>query len=251
MRAIILGASPACPNPGGACSGYLVEQDGVRLLVDCGTGVLGALRQHVDYDGIFAILISHMHADHFFDLVPYRYGLKYGLRQPKQRPLLYLPPDGKEILDATASLFGDANSFFSEVFDVRDYDPQTELEVGKLRVRFARTRHYVPTYAMLIVGRKVLAYSADTGPCEEVASLAAGADLFICEAGQHSLMEVRQERGHLTASEAGMLARQAKVRKLLVTHFWKNGDEGHLLADAQKSFGGDTELAVEGRTHIL
>ena len=75
MRLTILGASPACQNPGGACSGYLLEQDGAVVLIDCGSGVFGRLQQYVRPEQVRAVIISHMHADHTLDLVQYRYYL--------------------------------------------------------------------------------------------------------------------------------------------------------------------------------
>ena len=68
----------------GACSGYLVEEDGICLLVDCGNGVFGKLRRYRDYGAVDAVVISHLHADHFLDLVPYSYALTYA---PKRQPV--------------------------------------------------------------------------------------------------------------------------------------------------------------------
>src|ERR671919_273244 len=84
MRITVLGKSPAWQDAGGACSGYLVEDAGTTLLLDCGNGVFGKLRARVDYTEIDAVLISHLHADHFLDLVPYSYALVYA---PKQQPV--------------------------------------------------------------------------------------------------------------------------------------------------------------------
>ena len=54
------------------------------MLVDCGNGVFGKLRQHIDYVDVDAVVISHLHADHFLDLVPYSYALTYA---PRQQPV--------------------------------------------------------------------------------------------------------------------------------------------------------------------
>ncbi len=84
MRITVLGKSPSWQDAGGACSGYLVEDGGTTLLLDCGNGVFGKLRQRVDYIDVDAILISHLHADHILDLVPYAYALTYA---PRQQPV--------------------------------------------------------------------------------------------------------------------------------------------------------------------
>ncbi|WP_026911292.1 MBL fold metallo-hydrolase [Patulibacter minatonensis] len=80
----ILGKSPAWQDVDGACSGYLVEEDGYTLLLDCGNGVFGKLRAHMDYVDLDACVISHCHADHTLDLVPYSYALSFA---PRQQPV--------------------------------------------------------------------------------------------------------------------------------------------------------------------
>ena len=84
MRLTVLGKSPSWQDAGGACSGYLVEENGTRILLDCGNGVFAKLREHVDYVDVDAVVISHLHADHFLDLVPYSYALTYA---PRQQPV--------------------------------------------------------------------------------------------------------------------------------------------------------------------
>ena len=84
MRITVLGKSPSWQDPGGACSGYLVEETGVVLLLDCGNGVFGKLRSRVDYVDVDVVVISHLHADHFLDLIPYAYALTYS---PRQQPV--------------------------------------------------------------------------------------------------------------------------------------------------------------------
>jgi ribonuclease BN (tRNA processing enzyme) len=72
MRLTVLGRSPASPNPGEACAGYLVEGGGARLLVDIGPGVVSQLVRRHHPDELDAVVVSHMHADHVLDLVTLR-----------------------------------------------------------------------------------------------------------------------------------------------------------------------------------
>ena len=85
----VLGKSPSWQDADGACTGYLVEEAGVRLLLDCGSGVFAKLRGAVDYHAVDAVLITHLHADHFLDLVPFSYALTYGPRRRAERPVLH------------------------------------------------------------------------------------------------------------------------------------------------------------------
>ena len=84
MRITVLGKSPSWQDADGACSGYLIEEDGFHLLLDCGNGVFSKLRRFVDYVDVDAVVISHLHADHFLDLVPFSYALTYA---PRQQPV--------------------------------------------------------------------------------------------------------------------------------------------------------------------
>ena len=84
LRITVLGKSPSWQDAGGACSGYLVEEAEHVLLIDCGNGVFAKLRRYRDYVDVDAVVISHLHADHFLDLVPYAYALTYA---PRQQPV--------------------------------------------------------------------------------------------------------------------------------------------------------------------
>lgn len=249
MKLTILGTGAALPRPGGACSGYLVEEGETRLLLDCGNGALSNLMQVADYRAITAIVLSHWHADHWFDLVPYRYGLKYGLRPLPSRPWLYLPPGGTAILEGVATYFDPAGRFFGDVFALAEYDPAQGLAVGPLRIAFARTQHVVPTWAMRLTnGTRSLVYSADTGPSAAVEALARDADLFLCEASMQGPGDQSPGALHLSAIQAGEMAARAGARRLLLTHLWPELDPQRTLAQAQQ-FYPRAELAEELRSY--
>src|SRR6266480_4965322 len=93
MRITVLGKSPSWQDAGGACSGYLIEDGGTTVLLDCGNGVFSKLRQHLDYTELDAVLVSHLHADHFLDLIPYAYALTYA---PRQQPVPVPPWPGTD-----------------------------------------------------------------------------------------------------------------------------------------------------------
>src|SRR5438270_2375146 len=98
MRLHVVGCSPAWPNPGGAQSGYLVEHDGRRLLLDCGPGVLARLREGGGWPSVDAIVISHLHLDHWGDVIPWAFGSLYGPGRGAARTALWLPPGRAESL---------------------------------------------------------------------------------------------------------------------------------------------------------
>jgi len=255
MKITALGVSSAYPKAGGACSGWLVRQDDANLLVDCGTGVLSNLQKIIPFQAVTAIIITHLHADHFLDLVPFRFALKYGLPpEQRSRPLLYLPPDGCGKLDEFAEHFDSSDSlgFFSSIFNVQEYQANVPFHVRALLVETAPVVHYVPAFAVAICTDKKVVFSGDTGPCEELVKFAEGADLMICEATD-SREEVSQVglRGHLTPEEAGDAARRAGVKRLLITHLWPHRDMDKVLSLTVQSFGPNAELAEEGKSYIL
>src|SRR4026209_890510 len=84
MRLTALGKPPSWQDADGACSGYLIEEGDTCVLLDCGNGVFSKLRKFRDYTKVNAVVLSHLHADHFLDLVPYSYALTYA---PRQQPV--------------------------------------------------------------------------------------------------------------------------------------------------------------------
>lgn len=254
MRVIALGTCASYPGPGNACSGWLVQEEETNLLVDCGTGILANLQQVLPLTQITAIVISHMHADHFLDLIPLRYAFNYGLAPGSPRPLIFLPPGGIAVLERIVHPLdpGSADGFFASVFTVQEYDPGVPLKVGSLTVRFASGNHYVPSWAIAVEGGRRVVFTSDTGPSDAVAELARGADLLVTEATYLSVEEERDStRGHLTATEAGELAALACPKRVLLTHQWPHRDGDLTLRKAKEVFQGDIALAQEGRLYEL
>jgi ribonuclease BN (tRNA processing enzyme) len=196
-----------------------LESGRATLMLDCGTGALGALREISDYAALDGVVITHMHADHFFDLVPLRYGLTYG---PSLRatPLpVWLPPGGEAVLRSVCSGFGrDRTTDFLAAFEIRTYDARTHVELGDVTLSFARVRHYIDAFAVRArTESATFAYSGDSAPCDALTDLAHGCDLFLCEASLGTSGE-SEPRGHCSAREAGEMAK-ADVRALALTHY--------------------------------
>jgi len=246
IRLTILGKSPSWQDTDGACSGYLIETDGHRLLMDCGNGVLGKLRRHAAYEAIDAVVVSHLHADHILDLVPFAYVLTYGPPLgDASAPLLHAPPGTRDGLRRLCGVFGN-ELLIEDSFDVSEYDPAAELAIGPLRARFQLVPHYVPTYAIELTGGdgRRLVFSADCGPNDELVEFARGAQLLLIEA---TLTEPDlEDHAHLTAEEAGEIGRRAGVERLLVTHFSADLGADQVRARAAEAFGGPVEVAVDG-----
>lgn len=248
IRMRVVGSSPSVQRPGRACSSYLLRSRDAAVLLDIGSGALGNLHLAIDYPQLDAVIVSHMHADHFLDLIPLRYGLKYGpLLRDGRMPLL-LPPGGSRILRAIAGAFSNEgpNDFLDEVFEVSEYDPSQPLEINDMRLTFCRTRHYIDTFAVRAErGSSSIVYSSDTAPCDEVADLAHDCSLFLCEA-TIGLGEEQGQRGHLTAEEAGQMAARAGSHRLILTHYSSTYAADELVEAAQSAFKGRVSIADDG-----
>jgi ribonuclease BN (tRNA processing enzyme) len=247
MELTILGSSASSPDAGDACAGYLVRQGETELLLDCGSGVLGQLRKVSAVDRLSAIVISHFHPDHFIDLVPMRYGLRYGWGEPV-RPALFVPPGGRAYLAGVGTALRNAPDFFERSFSVAEYDPDTPLAIGELILTFRKTTHDLPTWACAIQGRQRLVYTADTQESAELERFAHGADLLLCEATYPAGAGELPSGNHLTSRQAGELAQRAAVSRLVLTHFWPGIDRSLFQAEAEHAFDGAVTIARPGLT---
>jgi len=247
VRVWVLGRCGGYPRPGEACSGYLVEAGGLRLALDLGHGVLSRLLLRVSAYDLTALVLSHLHPDHVADVPALRVALRWG-RRPPDRPgrLPVLAPEAAARYFACVTGEEELQEF--EFFPVPQSDP---VELDGVRMRFTRTRHPVEAYAVRVeAGGRVLAYTADTAPSEEVVELSLGADVLVAEATLSEAYADRAEAaGHMTGSQAGAMARRAGVRRLLLTHFFPTTDPQESVAAAQKAFGGPVEAVEEGKAY--
>src|SRR6185436_3512984 len=207
MRLTVLGKSPSWQDADGACSGYLIEEDGTSILLDCGNGVFSKLRRYRDYTRIDAVVISHLHADHFLDLVPFSYALTYA---PRQQPT---PVDRWPGTDhpARPKLYAP---------EIEEFQADSVLEIGTMRFTFQHVPHFTETFAIDIAstnGGGRVTYGADCSPNDTLVEFARGTDLLIVEATLPR-PERTGIRGHLTPEEAADHARRAGVKRVLLTH---------------------------------
>jgi ribonuclease BN (tRNA processing enzyme) len=220
MRLRVIGSSPAWPNPGGAHSGYLLEDVGESLLLDCGPGVLGRLRENERWPSVDAIAITHFHLDHWGDLVPWVWGSMYiSANGPVKRPELWVHPGGREMLEALGARLGFPD-MFDRVFTVRSYEDRTAFATAGFDVLPVRLPHYtLETYGFRVARRgATVAYSGDSGPSDRLGELARDADVFVCEATLLHGDFDGTPRGHLSLEEALDAHRASGARRLLVTH---------------------------------
>jgi ribonuclease BN (tRNA processing enzyme) len=262
MRITVLGKSPSWQDAGGACSGYLVSDGATTLLLDCGNGVFAKLRQQIDYVDVDAILISHLHADHILDLVPYAYALTYAPRQQPvpvggypgtdnpARPRLIAPRGAGECFRQLTGSWGSEDLIHS-AFALEEYDASSTMEVGPLRARFKEVPHFTTTYAIDFSsenGSGRFTYGADCRPGEELVEIARDTDLLVVEATLPR-PERTGKRGHMTPGEAGDHARRAGAKRVVLTHISDELDADWALREGSDAFGGQAEMARQGAVY--
>jgi ribonuclease BN (tRNA processing enzyme) len=236
MKLTVLGSHGTWPRAGGAASGYLLSEDGFHLWLDAGTGTLAKLQEHVDPFDLGAVIVSHRHFDHFLDLYPYFFA-RWSEGHP---PLpLYGPPGmfehAMQIEDGLAMGFEWHPVDLGEVF-----------EVGPFRVGTAPMRHPVPTLGMRFgANGTAFAYSADTGPSDELVKLARDADVLLTEATFVGAENPAPDF-HLTAGEAGEHAARARAGRTVLTHIRPLNDRSDVLEQASGHYDGELHVAVEG-----
>jgi ribonuclease BN (tRNA processing enzyme) len=247
VRLTVLGSSGTFPVAGRPAAGYLIEQAGTRVWCDAGPGTFTALP--IDPDMVDAVVVSHQHPDHCLDVLVAYHAFRYR-PEPRSGIPLYAP---QEVIDRLCE-FVDAGDD-PEIYDTFDFHPVGEddqIELGEMRVSFAVTDHSVVTVGSRWEAEgKSFAYSADTGPAGDWARLARGADLFMSEASYQGPSGVNDYPFHLTAGEAGEIARREGARSLMLTHIPPYLDPARSVAEAEATFGRAVELAVPGMVRDL
>jgi ribonuclease BN (tRNA processing enzyme) len=253
MRLTVLGRSPARPNPGEACAGYLFEGGGERVLVDIGPGVVAQLLLRGGTDGLAAVVVSHMHPDHMLDLITLRYAYPWRAIPHEQRLTVIVPPGASDQLTDLARGAG-SRTHLEDVFRLVEHDGRAPLRFGRMTLTPIRTQHYIPCWGFRAeADGRTIAYTADTAPCDALRELGHDVDMLLSEATLRSLDEDAvppDERGHLLAAEAGAAARESGARRLMLTHLPVEGDGGAAARSAaSEAYGRAVEVAEPGGSY--
>ena len=232
-RVTVIGAGTSAPQPETPASGILVETASTAILVDCGQGVIRGLMPLRDPRELDAIIVGHLHADHYIDVVSLRYLMPWAGFTGRRVPVL-LPPGGRRKMDELASAISEREGFFDHTFEVFEYDAASRLEVGDLTIDFLPGLHYVPAWGCAIRDRagRLIVVSGDTGPNEALVEASRGADLFIVEATLLAANEDDPARGHLTFDEALDMAARAGAAQTVLVHYRPQNREAIFAACA-------------------
>ena len=232
-RVTVIGAGTSAPQPETPASGILVETASTAILVDCGQGVIRGLMPLRDPRELDAIIVGHLHADHYIDIVSLRYLMPWAGFNGRRIPVL-LPAGGRRKMDELASAISEREGFFDHTYEVIEYDASKRLEIGDLTVDFLPGLHYVPAWGCAIRDRsdRLVVISGDTGPNDDLVQAAQGADVFIVEATLLAATEDDPRRGHLTFDEALDMGARAGAGTTVLVHHRPQNREAILAACA-------------------
>jgi ribonuclease BN (tRNA processing enzyme) len=241
MKITVLGGCGAWPTAGGACSGFLLEHDGFRLVLDLGYAAFPQLQKYATAGQVDAVLISHGHPDHCADLSPLLRARALGAEPLPALPVYALPG----ALDAVLAL--DRPGMLEEACLVREFGAGDRLAAGPFTVDTRLLPHWVPNAGMRVsAGGTVVTYTGDSGPGPDVVALAMDAGLLIAEATYPCEVPRGDARFLTSAQQAGRQAAQAGVARLLLTHLWPGTDPGFALDAASQAFPGPIAIAETG-----
>jgi ribonuclease BN (tRNA processing enzyme) len=246
MRLTVLGGCGAWPEAGQACSGFLVEHDGFRLLLDAGYATLPRLLTHVGADQVDAVFITHGHPDHCADLNPLLRARALPDKPAPPLPVYALPG----ALDAVLAL--DRPGMLDDALTLHEFAGGDSLAIGPFAAQTKLLPHWVPNAGVrLTVDNRTLVYTGDGGPGEDVVSLARGADLLVAEATYAQEVPPHAEGFLTSARQAGEQATEAGVVSMLLTHLWPGTDPYAARGATRMAFSGGIGVATAGLTFEL
>lgn len=245
MKLKILGCVSPYPNKKNACPGYLITDNNIRILLDCGNGITKNLKLPYDLENL-TIIISHLHKDHYGDLLALGYASyvynKLGILKDKIN--VYIPKD--ENLEDYNYLI---NFKKENYLNIIPYKEDTTININSLNISFKETKHPIKTYAIKITDNKnTLTYSSDTGFDNNLINFFKNSDILLCESS--FLKEQKNGNNHLTAEEAGKLAKLSNVKKLILTHYWPEIKNKKYLKEAKSIFK-NTKIADNKKVYKL
>jgi len=245
MNLLVLGAGPAYTDrPGATGASYLVRHGGTSLLLDIGQGSFPKLAATLEPSSVDLVAISHLHPDHFIDLVPLRHYLRWQFH-PARHVAIVAPRGLAGRLDA----LHDEPGFSAAALDVTNLDPGVR-DVGALRLEARRVRHTADSFAfrVSIAGdpdSAGLVYSGDCGAAMDLAPLVRPGDDLLVEAS-FGEGPVPPGAEHLDAPAIAVLAGSTRPGRILLTHIQMGHDPEAAASAVQATFDGPVVVAEPG-----
>jgi ribonuclease BN (tRNA processing enzyme) len=252
VELIVIGAGPAYTDRrGAAASSYLLLAEGAALLLDLGQGAFSNLSAHVEPSALTAVLISHLHPDHFVDLVPLRHYLKWEFDPPRRVRVI----GPARLVDRLDGLDGQPG-FAAVSLDTEDLS-EGVIRVGPFEVEARRVTHTEDSYAFRVTcasggnaagsrrSSPGIVYSGDCSCADDLLPLIHAGDTLLCEAS-FGAGPVAPGAQHITAADAAQAASVGGASRLLLTHVLSGHSRAEIVDSANSVFSGPVQLVTEG-----
>jgi ribonuclease BN (tRNA processing enzyme) len=240
----VLGAGPAYTDRLGATgAAYLVRDGETAILLDLGQGSFPRLTAEIEPSTLDAIFVSHLHPDHFIDLVPLRHYLRYQFK-PGRRIRVFAPRGLDGRLDALHGELG----FVAAALDVAALE-EGRVAIGGLGVEAALVTHTEESYGFRVAADRPgpgLVYSGDCGRAGDLVPLIRPGDVLLIEVS-FGLGPVPPGAMHLDAAAVGQVAADTDAGQVLLTHLQMGNDEAATIEAVKVRFDGTVELVEPGR----
>ncbi len=243
----VLGTQSPYSTPGHNCPGFLITYGEKKILLDCGSGTHSLLNLPFDLNNL-SIILSHLHRDHYNDIYNLQYASFVFHNQNRlNKPIdIYMP---KTPVDISNDIISENNSFSKYQY----IDNETKLIIGSMHISFLKTDHNIETYAIKITcNNKIIVYSSDTSfsAKERLIKFSKNADLLICESSLLTSYSFDEINPHLTSKQSAIIAKEANVKNLMLTHFWPEEDINNYVKESKQIFE-NVLPAIEGQILII
>jgi ribonuclease BN (tRNA processing enzyme) len=241
LELFVAGAGPSYSDrPGSLGAAYLLRADGQHLLLDLGQGAFPNVAAEVPPERLDATLVSHLHPDHFIDLVPFRHYLRWQLTPPGRTRVI-----GPTGLDGRLDALHAEPGFTAAALDVEVLRPGP-LIIGPFEIEVARVRHTDDSYAFRVSNGGVgVVYSGDCGHAEDLEPLIRPGDVLLTESS-FGPGPVPPGAAHLDGPAVGALADRTGVSRVLLTHLQMGFDPDETVASVRARFHGPVALVDPG-----
>lgn len=254
------GTSGAIPSPARDNTALAFYSKDEVVLVDCsGSPYQKILKAGLDPRRVSALIVTHRHVDHVYGIPSLAHNM--GLAGRRATLHVYALAETMKILRGFMDLFPleEKMPYRIELNQVPAKEGHEILRASGFKILFAPVKHGAPNIGLRVEfdlpgERGTVVYSSDTSPCPSVIGLARGADILIHEATfLHSDASRANAEGHTTGYQAGEVARQARVKRLLLCHFSAalHGREDELRQEAMQAFGGPVDIPEELREYRI
>jgi ribonuclease BN (tRNA processing enzyme) len=249
MEIHLLGTGTAVPVKNHSPAGLLVQAAGKNLLLDIGPGTLSRLEgTGITYDKLDALLLSHLHPDHSLDLATLLQAFNYAPGAERTNSFsIYGCWGTQAFLQNLFILYPELVPAGYEISVHQAY--RDDFMIGSLNIQTAPTGHTSQSIAFRVEdGQRALVYSGDASRHGELSDLARLADLLVCEC---SFPDTWDTLDHLNAEDVGVLAAQANVKSLVLTHLYPQALAVDVLAQVRSHYHGELRMAVDGMHLVL